>query len=148
MSNRTWRTSPAALVNRVREPKADLIAAFGHREVRRVENTIGNPADRRLKEPLFESSVVEWLDEHPATSPEGRCAWCGRAETADAAVLPYGTEPGTHVWLHTECWEPWQRKRRTEAVKSLALMGIVPRQQLRDRLRDFAKGGFLAHRSP
>ena len=24
----------------------------------------------------------------------------------------------------------------------------VPRQQLRDRLRDFAKGGFLAHRSP
>ena len=25
---------------------------------------------------------------------------------------------------------------------------VVPRQQLRDRLRDFAKGGFLAHRSP
>ena len=126
MSNRTWRTSPAALVNRVREAKADLVAAFGRRDPQRVENSVRKPAERRLKEPLFESSVVEWLDKHPATSPEGRCAWCGRAETADAAVLPYGTEPGTHVWLHTECWEPWQRKRRTEAVKSLALMGISP----------------------
>jgi hypothetical protein len=55
-----------------------------------VENTVGNAAEHRLKEPLLESSVVEWLDKHPATSPEGRCAWCGRAETADAAVLPYG----------------------------------------------------------
>jgi len=27
-------------------------------------------------------------------------------------------------------------------------VAAVPRQQLRDRLRDFAKGGFLAHRSP
>ena len=106
MSNRTWRTSPAALVNRVPEAKADLIAAFGRRDPQRVENGIRKPAERRLKEPLLESSVVEWLDKHPATSPEGRCAWCGRAETADAAVLPYGTEPGTHVWLHTECWEP------------------------------------------
>ena len=71
MSNRTWRTSPAALVNRVPEAKADLIAAFGRRDPQRVENSVRKPAERRLKEPLLESSVVEWLDKHPATSPEG-----------------------------------------------------------------------------
>jgi hypothetical protein len=117
MSNRTWRTS------------------LGRRDPQRVENSVRKPAERRLKEPLLESSVVEWLDKHPATSPEGRCAWCGRPETADAAVLPYGTEPGTHVWLHTECWEPWQAKRRTEAVKSLGLTPVPMRREFQPEAR-------------
>jgi hypothetical protein len=49
----------------------------------------------------FEGCLIEWLNRHPAPSREGRCAWCGRSETQQAVVLPYGTEPGTHTWLST-----------------------------------------------
>jgi len=44
----------------------------------------------------FECCVVEWLNRHPVPSDPGRCAWCGKAESLGAVVLPFGTEPGTH----------------------------------------------------
>jgi hypothetical protein len=68
--------------------------------------------------------IVEWLNRNPTPSAPGRCAWCGRAESRDSVVLPYGTEPGTHIWLHTECWPAWQDKRRSQASEALARMGI------------------------
>ena len=58
--------------------------------------------------------VVEWLDQHPAPSPPGRCAWCGRPEARGAVVLPFGTEP--HTWLHTECWPAWHQERMAAAL--------------------------------
>jgi hypothetical protein len=58
--------------------------------------------------------VVEWLDQHPAPSPPGRCAWCGRPEARGAVVLPFGTEPPT--WLHTECWPAWHQERMAAAL--------------------------------
>ncbi len=73
----------------------------------------------------FDRCIVEWLNRHPAPSTPGRCASCGRAESHDAVVMPYGTEPGTHAWLHTECWPPWHAKRRTEAAASLNAIGII-----------------------
>jgi hypothetical protein len=69
--------------------------------------------------------VIEWLNQHPAPSLPGRCAWCGRPESAGAMVLPFGTEPGTHAWLHAECWSAWHQARRDEAVIALRSMGIV-----------------------
>ena len=74
----------------------------------------------------FECCVVEWLNRNPTPSPAGRCAWCGHLETQIAVVLPYGSEPGSHAWLHPECWAPWQVARRAEAVKLLSLMGLSP----------------------
>ena len=71
-----------------------------------------------------EARIIEWLNRNPTPSPEGRCAWCGRHETDSAAVVPFGTEPGTHAWLHGECWRPWHDARRTEAVKALNRIGI------------------------
>jgi hypothetical protein len=47
----------------------------------------------------FDCCVVEWLNQHPAPSAPGRCAWCGRPESPGAVVVPFGTEPGTHAWL-------------------------------------------------
>jgi hypothetical protein len=41
--------------------------------------------------------IVEWLNRNPTPSGPGRCVWCGQAESRHAAVLPYGTEPGTHI---------------------------------------------------
>jgi hypothetical protein len=72
----------------------------------------------------FEWCLVEWMNRHPAPSPASRCAWCGRDETRYAIILPYGTEPGTHTWLHSECWSHWHEARRAKAIKALTLMGI------------------------
>ena len=72
----------------------------------------------------FEACIIEWLNLNPAPSPAGRCAWCNGHETDSAAVVPFGTEPGTHAWLHGECWQPWQETRRTEAVEALGRIGI------------------------
>jgi hypothetical protein len=69
--------------------------------------------------------VIEWLNQHPAPSPPGRCAWCGRSEARSSVVLPFGTEPGTHAWLHAECWSAWHCARRDEAVVALRSMGII-----------------------
>ena len=73
----------------------------------------------------FESCLVEWLNRNPSPSPAGRCAWCGKAETPSANVLPFGA--GEHYeWLHAECWALWYQGRREEAVLALRGMGIAP----------------------
>jgi hypothetical protein len=74
----------------------------------------------------FECCVVEWLNRHPVPSDPGRCAWCGKAESLGAVVLPFGTEPGTHTWLHAECWAAWHDARCDQAAKALTLLGINP----------------------
>lgn len=74
----------------------------------------------------FKACVVEWLNRNPAPSPAGRCAWCGGCETDSAAVIPFGIEPGTHSWLHSECWRPWQEARRAQAVEALRLVFRPP----------------------
>jgi hypothetical protein len=119
---------PATLVNRLREAKADLIATLAvrkdsgpacdgqERTAKSVGHQFGNQA--------VEACIVEWLNEHPAPSAPGRCAWCARPESQSAVVLPFGIEPGTHTWLHAECWGAWQRARRAQAVKALTLMGV------------------------
>jgi hypothetical protein len=73
----------------------------------------------------FECCVVEWLNRHPAPSAPGRCASCGKAECPSAVVLPFGTEPETHTWLHAECWGAWHEARRMAAIAALGAMGIV-----------------------
>jgi hypothetical protein len=72
----------------------------------------------------FECCIVEWLNRNPTPSAAGHCAWCGRAESRDAVVLPYGTEPGTHIWLHARCWAEWRQMRRSQAAQALSRMGI------------------------
>ena len=71
----------------------------------------------------FECCVVTWLDRNPAPSAPGRCAWCGRSES-HAPVVPFGTEPGTHTWLHRECWSAWRKMRPFHAKEALTRMGI------------------------
>jgi hypothetical protein len=94
---------PAALVRRVRDAKGDLIAL------------LSQGAGLSL-----ESRVVRWLNARPAPSPSGRCAWCHQPETPSGVVLPFGTEPGTHTWLHAQCWQPWQAARRSTAVAAIS----------------------------
>jgi hypothetical protein len=72
----------------------------------------------------LECCIVEWLNRNPTPSAPGRCACCGHAESHNAVVLPFGTEPGTHTWLHAECWPAWQKVRRSRAREALARIGI------------------------
>jgi hypothetical protein len=74
----------------------------------------------------LECCVVEWLNRNPVPSPAGRCARCGKPDSAGTVVLPFGTEPGTHTWLHAECWGAWQQTCRSQATEALTLMGINP----------------------
>lgn len=90
------RAIPGPLVRRVREAKTDLIAI------------------------LTDDRVIRWLNQHPAPSKPGCCAWCQQTESPSAVVLPFGTEPGTHTWLHAECWRAWHQWRRAEAACALA----------------------------
>ena len=64
----------------------------------------------------FEQHVVRRLDEHPEPSEPGRCAYCGEMETGARPVVPFGTVPGTHTWLHSGCWRAWRGQRRFRAV--------------------------------
>ena len=66
----------------------------------------------------FESCIIQWLNRNPDSSAPGRCAWCGSAESQEA-VLAFGIEPGTHTWLHSECWPLWHEHRRTKAAEVL-----------------------------
>jgi hypothetical protein len=91
----------------------------------RMAATSGRQPHVHAETMALECCVVEWLNQHPAPSAPGRCAWCGNAESPGAVVLPFGTEPGTHAWLHAECWSGWHRARKTDAIAALSAMGIV-----------------------
>jgi hypothetical protein len=72
-----------------------------------IEHTAGGASAHR---------VAEWLNQHPAPSTPDRCAWCGKDESP---VVPFGAGPGTHAWLHSECWSAWHQARRAHAIAVL-----------------------------
>jgi hypothetical protein len=39
-------------------------------------------------------------------------------------MLPFGTEPGTHTWLHSSGWPTWHAAHRAEAIAALTALGI------------------------
>jgi hypothetical protein len=87
----------------------------------------------------FACCVVEWLNRNPERSPAGRCLGCGDREQAHDPLLPYGTEPTGHAWLHGRCWPAWHEARKAKAMSTLTEMGIV--EQSFTPLRDFMRSG-------
>ncbi len=73
----------------------------------------------------FEHCVTEWLNQHPEPSDPGHCAGCGTAETSGARVVPYGSNPVGHAWLHPGCWDAWSQARHRTAASALMVVGIV-----------------------
>jgi hypothetical protein len=114
---------PATLVNRVREAKADLMTSLVPCKDRdlhvEAQEHIVKSTHHQLKHPTVDACIVGWLNEHPASSAPGRCAWCDRPESPSAVVVPFGTEPGTHAWLHAECWPAWHASRKAYAIAAL-----------------------------
>ena len=72
----------------------------------------------------FACCVAEWLNRNPVRSPPGRCLGCGGSEHAHDTLLPFGTEPTGHAWLHSRCWAAWHAGRKAEAVAALSTFGI------------------------
>ena len=68
--------------------------------------------------------VIEWLNRNPECSLAGRCLRCGDREYAHDPLLPYGTEPTGHAWLHSNCWPAWCASREAKALSALAEMDI------------------------
>ena len=60
----------------------------------------------------FACCVAEWLNRNPVRSPPGRCLGCGGGEHAHDPLLPFGTEPTGHAWLHSRCWPAWHAAGR------------------------------------
>jgi hypothetical protein len=123
---------PADFVIRIRQMKVELLDALAtstdrrwrvedwkaHFDGRALEFDGGLPRSE-AEARSFDCCVAQWLNRNPAPSPAGRCVWCGGRETKSAAVVPFGTETGTHAWLHSECWRQWHESRRAEAVEAL-----------------------------
>ncbi len=78
----------------------------------------------------FACCITEWLNRNPVRSPAGRCHGCGGSEHAHDPLLPFGTEPTGHAWLHSRCWEAWRASRKAEAVAALAAFEINPTRTL------------------
>jgi hypothetical protein len=97
--------------------------AYFEKHTRIATSRDGLP-EARAQALAFDRCVIEWLNRHPAPSAPGRCALCGRPESPGAVVLPFGTEPGTHAWLHAECWPAWHETRWDDAMAALLVMGI------------------------
>ncbi len=82
----------------------------------------------------FVCCIVEWLNHNPERSPAGRCLGCGDREHAHDPLLPFGTEPNGHVWLHSRCWPAWYEARQAKAVSALTAMGIsAPEREERSK---------------
>jgi hypothetical protein len=67
----------------------------------------------------FEQHIIRWLDDHPEPSAPGYCAYCGETETRARPIVPFGTDPSTHTWLHSGCLRAWRGQRRFRAVMAV-----------------------------
>ncbi len=76
----------------------------------------------------FACCVSEWMNRNPAASSPDRCLACGGDDSTHDPLLPYGTEPHGHAWVHSGCWPSWHEARNAEAVAALAAMGIKERR--------------------
>lgn len=86
----------------------------------------------------FACCVAEWLNRNPVRSPPSCCLACGADEHGPDKLVPFGTEPTGHAWLHSRCWPAWHAGRKAKAIAALQAMGIVPPPKFPG---DFGKNG-------
>ena len=69
-------------------------------------------------------TINQWLVMHPSepTDDTTGCVHCSVALGEDGVPVLAG---GAHTWLHSACHAPWLAKRRAEAERALAAMGVA-----------------------
>lgn len=40
------------------------------------------------------------------------CAWCYKTKTVDHAVIPLTSDMESRIWVHPQCWKPWDAWRQ------------------------------------
>jgi hypothetical protein len=122
-----------ALVREIRAAKSEILAELAKRDAANLSYHYDGRApihefDGGLDCPravaqTYESVVAHRENNNPeASSARDGCVHCGRPETPEANVVPFGIGP--HVWLHHACWAAWSAARRAEATTALAAIGI------------------------
>lgn len=84
----------------------------------------GEQAEDEARRIAFKSCVIRWLDLHPVISSPDHCVGCGKPDQP-GKIVPFGSVPPGHAWLHPGCWHQWSAARRAEAVTALAAMGVA-----------------------
>jgi hypothetical protein len=116
---------PASVVDALRRHKAEVVAMLRpgcdgwsaedwrlfFEERAAIAEFEGRLSRTEAEAQALACCIVEWLNRNATPSAPGRCVWCDQA-------------PGTHIWLHAECWPSWQDTRRSQAREALARMGI------------------------
>jgi hypothetical protein len=79
----------------------------------------------RLREAEERRSIVQWVNNHFASSPPGVCAHCGEGERSEDPFvrLFVGNDRGE---VHASCHPAWLAEREAEARKAL---GLEPRTE-------------------
>ncbi len=72
----------------------------------------------------FACCVAEWLNRNPVNSATGWCLACGAPGRPHDPLVPFGTEPTGHAYLHHRCWSGWHVGRKSAAIAALATTGI------------------------
>ena len=70
--------------------------------------------------------IDEWLDRHrPTPSGSRHCAGCGgEIPRPGGDGVPHHVGDAGAVWLHHGCWDGWHARRREEARRALAELGV------------------------
>ena len=125
---------PAAMLDALSRHKPDIVALLrpGHDgwsgedwlaffdERAGIAEFDGGLSRAKAEARAFECCLAEWLNRNPVCSWPGHCLECGGREDKWDELLPYGTEPTGHAWLHSRCWETWHAKRKAKAVATLS----------------------------
>jgi hypothetical protein len=74
----------------------------------------------RLREAEERRSIVQWVNDHFASSPPGVCAHCGEGERSEDPFvrLFVGNDRGD---VHASCHPAWLAEREAEACRSLGI---------------------------
>jgi hypothetical protein len=87
--------------------------------------TRGGATREQAADSAFECCIAEWLDQNPAPSKGGICAYCAEGDRPGAPVVPHGIAPEEYTWLHSQCWQAWSRHRKAEAAAAVTKAGIL-----------------------
>jgi hypothetical protein len=94
----------------------------------------------RLREAEERRRIVQWVNDHFASSPSGVCAHCGDGpRSEDPFVLLFvGTDRGE---VHASCHSAWREAREAEARRALR---IDPSRQSPEQMTRVSQSGSLS----
>jgi hypothetical protein len=129
---------PGTVINTLRRHKADIISLLEkekpswtnedwqvfYDERAGIAEFDGGAARVEAEAIAFECCIVEWRNYHPQSTNPCICAGCEEPNRGERVVVPEGTESLGHTWVHSECWNDWNRKQREEAQRALGAMRL------------------------